>query len=228
MAQKYRIRTGSDATLSTLNSALSNTTFERVLTDRDQTFSEQTDINGDVTGYAATVYAADPEPRDSIETELQDVVSSATTATIQRRHVWRDYDDTRIADPTYYPSHISDGLRADPTLTTDGWGVAVNVDSLHAGSEASAAATLTFEQPTDYMRRDRLVVDDTGLSVLSGTAVGEPAITGEQTTAPDVPTDAVSVAVVTVKQHIDRIPHGGINAATQVGEASDRTTVYEK
>ena len=229
MAYEYRIETGTDADEQTLNTELNDTTFERVLSGLDQTFNERRAIDGTLEGYRATVYAADTEQRDAVETALEDVISSATTATIERRHVWREYDDGRIDDPTYYPSHISDGLRADPDISVDGFDVSITVESIHGGAEASASATLTINPATDdYIRRDRVVVDGDGLSVAKGTAVGEPSETSDQPAAPSTPSGAVSVATVTVKEHIDRIPNGGIEAAEQVGDASDRTTVLEK
>jgi len=229
MAYEYRIETGGDADEQTLNNALDDTTFERVLTGRDQTFSERHAIDGTLEGYRATVYAADTEARDAVETALEDVVSSASTATIERRHVWREYDDDRIGDPTYYPSHISDGLRADPDISVDGFDVSISVASIHGGAEASASATLTIDAATaDYIRRDRIIADSGGLSIKQGTAVGQPAETDEQPVAPDTPAGAVSVAVVTVKEHIDRIPNGGIEAAEQVGDPSNRTAVFKK
>jgi len=229
MAYEYRIQTGGDADEQTMNNALDDTTFERVLTGRDQTFSERRAIDGTLEGYRATVYAADTEARDAVETALEDVVSSTSTATIERRHVWREYDDDRIGDPTYYPSHISDGLRADPDISVDRFDVSISVASIHGGAEASASATLTVDPATDdYIRRDRVVVDGDGLSIAKGTAVGEPSETGDQPSAPPTPSGAVSVATVTVKEIIDRIPNGGIEAADQVGDPSDQTTVFEK
>jgi len=229
MAYEYRIETGDGTDKQTLNDALAGATFDHVLGDRDQTFSERRVIDGTLEGYQATVYAADTESRDAVESELESVVSSATTATIERRHVWREYDAARIDDPAYYPHHISDGLRADPGIDVDGYDVAVAVESIHGGAEASASATLTVDSATaDYIRRDRITVDSGGLSIKQGTAVGEPADTGKQPVAPDTPAGAVSVAVVTVKEHIDRIPNGGIEAAEQVGDPSDRTVVFEK
>jgi hypothetical protein len=228
MAHKYRIETGTDATLSNLNPALSDTTFNRVLTDRDQTFGEQTDITGTVTGYTATVYAADTEARSGVETKLENVVADATKATIEHRHTWREYDDSRIADKTYYPHDRAVGLRTDPTIERDGWGTTITADTHHNGTEVSHTTTLTFDSPTDYCRQDRVVADTDGLAVLQGNPVGKPAETGVQPTAPPTPDGAVSVATVTVKEHIDRIPFGEINAAELVGEPSDRTTVYEK
>jgi|APHM01.1.fsa_nt_gi hypothetical protein len=229
MAHEYRIETGDATDAQTLNDALATTAFDRVLTDRNQTFSERGPIDSTLEGCQATVYAADTEDRVSVETELEDVVASATAATIERRHVWSEYDDSRISDPTYYPSHISDGLRTDPDIAVDGFDLSVAVDSIHGGTEASASATLAIEPATaDYIRRDRIVVDSDGLSIIQGTAVGEPAETGQQPVAPDTPSGALSVGTVTVKEHIDRVPNGGVDAASLVGDASDRTTVFEK
>lgn len=228
MAHEYRIETGTDATLSNLNTALSDTTFDRVLTDRDQTFGEQTDINGDVVGYTATIYATDAEARADVEAELETVVADATTATITHRHTWREYDDARIPDATYYPHDRAAGLRTDPSVERDGWDSTIAAGTHHDGTEVSHNDTLTFDAPSDYCRRDRVVADADGLSIIEGNPVGQPSETGVQPTAPPTPDGAVSVAVVTVKEHIDRIPYGGIDTAELVGEPSDRTTVYEK
>jgi hypothetical protein len=229
MAYEYRIETGGGTDKQTLDDSLAGATFGRVLGGRGQTFSERRAIDGTLEGYQATVYVADTESRDTVESELESVVSSATAATIERRHVWYEYDTARIDDAAYYPHHISDGLRTDPDVDVDGYDVAVAVESIHGGAEASASATLTIDAATaDYIRRDRIIADSGGLSVEQGTPVGKPAETGEQPIAPDTPAGAVSVAVVTVKEHIDRIPNGGIEAAEQVGGPSDKTIVFEK
>lgn len=227
MAHQFTITTGTDASLSTLNDSLSATTLERVLTDRDQTFSERETTDG-TTEYRATVYAADTEARADVLADLESVVTEATTATIDHRHTYAEYDDARIADPSYYHADAETGHRTDPTAEhAGGWTVDAETAYHIADTEHTATQSFTIDPPSKYARRDRIVADADGLRVITGESFDEPNGTAPPD-APPTPTDAVSVAVVTVKAHIDRIPHGGIELDTLVGDPSATETLFQK
>jgi len=228
MAHGYTITTDTDVSLSDLNDALAATGFERVLTDRDQTATERDPIDADPE-YRATIYAADTEPRADVIAELEDAVSAATTATIEYRHTWQEYDADRRADTAYYPSDLTTGLRADVSVSDDGYmtttTAAYRIDDINHNIDA---ATHDHSPPSDYMRVDRLVATADGLDVLEGDPHGEPAVIGSQPNPPATPADAVSLGTVVVKSVVDRIIRGGVDPETQVGDATERTVVFEK
>jgi len=227
MTHQFTITTGTDASLSTLNDTLSATTFERVLTDRNQTFSERETING-TTEYRASVYAADTEARADVLAALESVVADATTATIDYRHTWTEYDDTRIADPDYHPIDAEAGHRTNPTAEhAGGWTIDAEADYHITDAEHTATESFTIDPPDKYARRDRIVANADGLRVITGESFAEPNGSAPPD-APPTPTDAVSVATLTVKTHIDRIPYGGIDTDTLVGDASETETLFQK
>jgi len=227
MTHQFTITTGTGASLSTLNDSLSATTFQRVLTARDQTFSYRETIDG-TTEYRATVYAADTEARADVLAELESVVADATTATIDHRHTWAEYDNTRIADPDYYFTDAEAGHRTNPTAEhADGWTIDAEAAYHVVNTAHTATQSFTIDPPSKYARRDRIVADADGLRVLTGKSFDEPNGPAPLE-APPTPTDAVSVATVTVKTHIDRIPHGGIDTNTLVGDPSETETLFQK
>jgi len=227
MAHQFTITTGTDASLSMLNDTLSATTFQRVLIDRDQTFNERETIDGG-TEYRATIYAADTEARADVLAELESVVTEATTATIDYRHTWGEYDDTRIADPDYYSTDAEATHRTDPIAEhAGGWQIDTEADYYITDTEHTATQSFTIDPPSKYARRDRIVADADGLRVVTGESFDEPNGSAPPD-APPTPTDAVSVATVTVKTHIDRTPHGGIDTETLVGDASETETLFQK
>jgi len=228
MTHVYTITTGTDVSLTDLNDALESTTLGRVLTDRDQTASEQT-VDG-TTEYRARIYAADTEARADVLAELETAVSAATTATIDYRHRWAEYDAARRVDPHYYPSDMATGLRADVSLTNSDGYTSTTSAAYRIGNTDHQIESTTHDHtpPTEYVRIDRLIGTPGGLDVLEGDPHGNPAEVGTQPTAPAVPTDSVGLGTVVVKSHVDRIVHGGLNAESQGGEATTKTTVYQK
>lgn len=229
MTHEYTITTNTDVSLTDLNDALDATTFNRVLTDRDQTATERTLI-GDTTEYRARIYAADTEARADVLAELENAVSIATTASIEYRHTWTECDDTRRSNPDYYPSDMATGLRADVTLTNSGDYTSTTSAAYRiAGTNHEITdATHDHSPATDYVRIDRLVGTSDGFEVLEGQPHGNPAEVTTQPSAPDVPTDAVGLGTVVVKSHVDRIVHGGLTAETQPTDATKPEIVYEK
>ena len=97
MARHYRLTTtDSTASATEFNNDLEALGLSTVLTDHDQTFSERGEQ------LRADVYLADTEPLEDADSELKSVVEDAESATLRRRHTWREYDDETIADPDYY------------------------------------------------------------------------------------------------------------------------------
>lgn len=229
MAHEYTITTSTDVSLSNLNDALAATPFERVFTESEQTATKTDPIDGPAE-YRATVYAADTEARDTALQALKTAVSDAATATIDYRHTWRDYDDGRRSDEKYYPSDLITGLRADVSLSdTDDYTTTTTAAyRINDTNHNITDATHTHTPPSDYMRIDRLIGTPAGLEVLEGDPHGQPAVVGSQPSAPDTPADAVSLGTVVVKTVVDRIIRGGLTAETQVGEPTERTTIFEK
>ena len=228
MARHYRLTTTDSTASSTeFNNDLGALGLSTVLTDHDQTFSERgTELTDEPTEYRATVFVADTEPLEDADAGLKSVVEDAESATIRRRHTWREYDDETVADPDYYDVNAESGLRTNPTVEhTEGYNVEVAAKIHIDGTEYDHETTVEIPEPTDYARKDRLVATADGIGRIAGDDGPKPV---NELPYPDTPADAVSLGSVVVKDHIERIPHGGINVDTVGGRPSDWQTVYKK
>ena len=221
MARHYRLTTtDSTASATEFNNDLEALGLSTVLTDHDQTFSERGEQ------LRADVYLADTEPLEDADAELKSVVEDAESATIRRRHTWREYDDGRVADAEYYDVNSEKGLRTNPTVEhTEGYNVEVSAQIHIDGTEYDHETTLETPEPTDYARKDRLVATADGIERIAGDDGPKPV---NELPYSDTPENAVSLGSVVVKEHIERIPRGGINTDTIGGRPSDWQTVYKK
>lgn len=83
--------------------------------------------------------------------------------------------------------------------------------------ESVIDGSVTFAPITDhYTRRDRVVTDGETLTIIKGEPTGNPKESGKNPDPPTTPTGHVSLAVVTLKEHIERIPHGAINVESLI------------
>ena len=225
MTYQYNLTTDDSTDLETLNDRLADLTL--TTTQDTRQFSERnTELTDEPTEYRATVFLADTEPLEDADSELKSVVEDAESATIRRRHTWREYDDETVADPDYYDVNAEKGLRTNPTINhTEGYNVEVTAQIHIDGTEYDYETTVEIPEPTDYARKDRLVATADGIERIAGDDGPKPV---NELPYPDTPADAVSLGSVVVKEHIQRIPRGGINTDTIGGRPSDWQTVYKK
>ena len=210
MATKINLTLGSSTDLTALESTLDSTLgSDEILSEQATGPTEQTTID-DTTEVVATRYLADTvDPTntvDSLQTEYPD-------ATIDTSWTGREYQQDQYADdPDYYPYTRSTGLRTPVKYTnSDGYTLGVDTAVVVGDVESLINDSVDFDPVTEaYTRRDRVVTDGNTIEILQGTAVEEPAKTGVLPEPPETPTDHVSLVIVTLKEHIDRITHGGI------------------
>ena len=225
MTYQYTLTTDDGIDRETLNDRLADLTLTTTQDTRDFT-ERHNELTDEPTEYRATVYVADTEPLEDADSELKSVVEDAESATIRRRHTWREYDDERLADPDYYDVNSDKGLRTNPTVEhTEGYNVEVSAQIHIDGTEYDYSDTLEIPEPTDYARKDRIVATADGIERIAGDDGPKPV---NELPYPDTPADAVSLSSVVVKEHIDRIPRGGIKTDTIGGRPSDWHTVYKK
>ena len=225
MTYQYTLTTDDGTDRETLNDRLTDLTLTTTQDTREFT-ERNTELTDEPTEYRARVYLADTEPLEDADSELKSVVEDAESATIQRRHTWREYDDETIADPDYYDVNAEKGLRTNPTINhTEGYNVEVAAKIHIDGTEYDHSDTLEIPEPTDYARKDRLVATADGIKRIAGEPGPKPV---NKLPYPDTPENAVSLGSVVVKEHIERIPRGGINTDTIGGRPSDWQTVYKK
>ena len=225
MTYQYTLTTDDGIDRETLNDRLADLTL--TTTQDTRQFTERnTELTDEPTEYRATVYLADTKPLEDADSELKSVVEDAESATIRRRHTWREYDDDRVADADYYDVNAESGLRTNPTVEhTEGYNVEVSAQIHIDGTEYDDETTVEIPEPTDYARKDRLVATADGIERIAGDDGPKPV---NELPYRDTPADAVSLGSVIVKEHIERIPHGGIKTDTIGGRPSDWQTVYKK
>ena len=195
-----------DTTIST--SDIDTLKYDRTLPDQTTELEVRNGIDGDDDTYGCYHYA-DTEPKDDIVADIEAILPD--TATVDYRHTWAEYDDTKTNDATYYPSHWDSGFRAPPTVSDDGTTVSVSAEYLHGGSEHTDSLKTDLPIPSDYGQVHVTVADDSGLSVVSSNEVPNPK--EKDTEWPEPAFSGVEVARVTMKSHIDRVPNGGIEVA---------------
>lgn len=159
--------------------------------------------------WQSVLYCADTDDVQAVVDRLASAgLADATWATVEYTHTLAEYDDATYRDDAAY-YHAVHGLRTPPSIEwTDDYTVAVTAAWVLDGTEYSVdGATITIGPATDtYERTDRLV----------GRADGTVTVGG----------DGVRLGTVTVKEHIDRIVAGGIDAADYPDARDDATTVY--
>ena len=224
MTYQYTLTTNDSTELETLNDRLADLTL--TTTQGTRQFSERgTELTDEPTEYRATVHVADTEPLEDADAELKSVVDDAESATIRRRHTWREYDDDRVTDPDYYDANSNKGLRTNPTVEhTTGYNVEVSAQIHIDGTEYDHETTVEIPEPRDYARKDRLVATGDGIERIAGEAGPKPV---NELPYPDTPENAVSLGSVVVKEHIERIPRGGIKTDSLVGKPSKWTTIKD-
>ena len=224
MTYHYTLTTDDGIGLETLNDRLADLTL--TTTQETRQFTERhNELTDEPTEYRASVYVADTEPLEDADAKLKSVVEDAESATIRRRHTWREYDDDRVADPEYYDVNAEKGLRTLPTVEhTEGYNVEVLAHIHIDGTEYEHSETLEIYEPTDYARKDRLVATADGIERIAGDDGPKPV---NELPYPETPENAVSLGSVVVKEHIERIPHGGIKTDSLVGKPSKWTTIKD-
>ena len=226
MTYQYNLTTDDSTDRETLNDRLAKLTLTTIQETREFT-ERNTELTDEPTEYRATVYVADTEPLEDADAELKSVVEDAESATIRRRHTWREYDDETVADADYYDVNAEKSLRTNPTVEhTTGYNVEVSAQIHIDGTEYDhSETTLEIPEPTDYARKDRLVATADGIERIASDDGPKPV---NELPYSDTPENAVSLGSVVVKEHIERIPRGGINVDTIGGRPSDWQTVYKK
>ena len=218
MTYQYNLTTDDGTDRETLNDRLANLTL--TTTQETREFTERnTELTDEPTEYRATVFVADTELLEDADAKLKKVVEDAESASIRRRHTWREYDEETIADPDYYDVNSDKGLRTLPTINhTEGYKVEVSAQIHIEGTEYDHETTVQISEPTDYARKDRIVATADGIERIAGESGPKPV---NELPYPDTPENAVSLGSVVVKEHIERIPLGGIKRETIGGRASN-------
>lgn len=209
MSHELTIRDDNALDVQTLKSDFDALPYNRILPDRSTGLNVRTVLDGDDDTYGRYHYA-DTGPKADIVADIRALLPG--TATVEYRHTWAEYDDAKDADATYYPSHWSDGLRTSPIVSGDGTTITASAEYLHNDTELSGDLTTDLSVPSsDYGQVHVIVADDSGLRVVSSAEVPNPKENGTEWPTPDF--QGVEVARVEMKQHIDRIPRGGIEVA---------------
>ena len=208
MSHELTIRDDNALDTTTLTSDIDALRYEQILPDQTTELAVRNGIDGDGDTYGRYHYS-DTEPKADIVADIEAILPD--TATVDYRHTWAEYDDTKTNDATYYPSHWDSGLRAPPTVSDTGTTVSVSAEYLHGGTEYSDSLETDLPVPSDYGQVHVIVADDTGLSVVSSAEVPNPKENDTEWPEPDF--TGVEVARVTMKSHIDRVPNGGIEVA---------------
>lgn len=209
MSHELTIRDDNALDTDTLASDIDAISYERILPERTTELSVRTDLSGDDDTYGRYHYV-DTEPKTDIVADIEAILPD--TSTVEYRHTWYEYDDTKTNDPAYYPSHWDNGLRAPPTVTQDGKDIDVSVDYLYGGTELSDSLTDTFALPADkYGQVHTVYADADGLHVASANEIDNPKTSNDTWDKPEF--TGVEVATVYMKEHIDRIPNGGIDVS---------------
>jgi len=208
MSHELTIRDDNALDTTTLTSDIDALAYERILPDQTTELAVRNGIDGDGDTYGRYHYS-DTEPKADIVADIEAILPE--TGTVDYRHTWREYDDTKTNDGTYYPSYWDSGLRAPPTVSDNGTTVSVSAEYLHGGTEYSDSLKTDLPIPSDYGQVHVTVADDSGLSVVSSNEVPNPK--EKDTEWPEPAFSGVEVARVTMKSHIDRVPNGGIEVA---------------
>ena len=210
MSHELTIRDDNALDTTTLTSDIDALAYERILPDQTTQLEVQTGIDSNDDTYGRYHYS-DTEPKADIVADFESILPD--TATVDYRHTWREYDDTKTNDGTYYPSHWDSGLRAPPTVSQDGQTVDVSVDYLDGGTELSGTLTKTFDIPTDvYAQVHTIYANGGGVYVATRDVQDNPKQSDSTWGKPDF--TGTEVCTVTMKTHIDRIPKGGLEVAT--------------
>jgi len=210
MSHELTIRDGNALDVSALQSNIDPLAFERILPDRTNELEVRTGLDGDDDTYGRYHYP-DTAPKDDIVSDLKALLPD--TSTVDYRHTWAEYDDTKTNDLSYYPSHWTEGLRAPPAVTQDGKTIDVSVDYLYNGTELSDSLKQSFALPTEkYGQVHTIYADSDGLKVASTKEIDNPKHSSDTWDKPDF--TGVEICTVYMKGHIDRIPNGGYKVAT--------------
>ena len=211
MATEIRLTVDGDISTESVEETLTDVLADNELdTDRASGPSERTTVDG-TTEIVATRYVADTvDPTDTVD-KLQ---SEYPDAEINTSRQWFEYEKGEFADdPSYYPHDRETGLRTPVEYTnSNDYALGVSAAIVVNASKQTIDDSVTFAPVTDhYTRRDRVVTDGETLTIIKGDPTGNPKESGNVPEPPTTPTDHVSLAVVTLKEHIDRIPHGAID-----------------
>lgn len=211
MATKISLTLDSSVDLDSVETTLDDTLgSDEILTDRASGPSETT-AGDDTTEVVATRYLDDTvDPSDTVD-ELE---SEWPDGTVDTSQTTVEYQQDEFADdPDYYPYNRSTGLRTPVEyVNSDGYRLEITADIVVDDVESSVDTSVEFDPVTeDYTRRDRVVTDGDSVEILKGDPTDKPINNGEPPQAPSTPDGNVSLATVTLKEHIDRITHGGID-----------------
>ena len=211
MATRINLTLDSSVDLTSVETTLDNTLgTDEILTDRASGPTARTNTH-DTTEVVATRYLADTvDPTSTVDT-LQSEWPDGTVDTSQTTVEYQQ--DQYADDPNYYPYNRSTGLRTPVEyVNSSGYTLGVTADIVVNDVESSVDASVDFEPVTaDYTRQDKLVTDGNTVEILKGEPTGAPINNGQPPQPPATPDGNVSLVVVTVKEHIPRITHGGID-----------------
>ena len=211
MTTRIRLTVDGDISTDSLEQTLTDALGDDELeTDRASGPTERETLD-ETTEVVATRYLADTvDPTDTVD-ELQNEYPDAEIDTSRQ---YFEYEKDEFADDLeYYPYDRETGLRTPVEYQNNsGYDLGISTAVVVGGTESTIDDSVTFAPVTDYYtRRDRVVTDGEILTIIKGDPTGNPKESGKIPESPDAPTDHVSLAVVTLKEHIDRIPHGAIN-----------------
>lgn len=208
---EYTIRTNVEVGEVALSDMLSGLSFETV----DDTIVNVRDgPYQDVSHVYARYYVADTEDRDAVVSALDselNAITDASWAKVESRHTYREYEqDMYLSDSSYYPSHLVDTLRTEPSINVNFSenSISVEVEYVIDGSEKTASDTIVIESVKDeYMRLDLIVADTDGIDVISGKPHGRPKNDGW----PELPTHSgIEVTSITPKKSVEGLPESGV------------------
>jgi len=226
---EYTIRTNVEVGETVLSDMFAELSFETI---DDTTVRVRDGPYQDISHIYARYYVADTEDRNAVVSALDSELNAITDvswAEVESRHTYREYEqDMYLTDSSYYPSHLDNTLRTEPSINANlsEYSISVEVEYVIDGSEKTASDTITIEEVNDeYMRLDLIVADTDGISLISGESHGKPKNNGW----PELPSHSgIEVASVTPKKSIEKLPESGVYTRSMImsdEEKSDEVVI---